>query len=244
LNNKGLFPLHCYVYGVYITAEATFPLEEPLPRRPDPDLEGKILDAAQKLWKKGGAKGLTMRAVARAARTNTPSVYRRFRKRDDILRALLQRIRLEMVAAMEAGASPEEGCERYLDFAVDHPYEYELFYQHEYELFHSARSSRAGVKPAMRPGRNTMKQKVAEKLGGSPEEHEGLVTALWMMTHGAAMLLIAKTILPQDAAEARAVFRETVGALLRSAEGGKREPLPAASRPLLAKDARNGAPEL
>ncbi len=55
-----------------------------MPRRPDPDLEGKILDAAQKLWKKGGEKALTMRTVARAAGTNTPAVYRRFRDRDDI----------------------------------------------------------------------------------------------------------------------------------------------------------------
>src|SRR5580704_7186426 len=55
-----------------------------LPRRLAPELEGKILDAAQKLWKKGGEKALTMRAVAKAAGTNTPSVYRRFRDRNDI----------------------------------------------------------------------------------------------------------------------------------------------------------------
>jgi AcrR family transcriptional regulator len=190
-----------------------------VPRRPDPDLEGKILDAAQKLWKKGGAKGLTMRMVAQAAGTNTPAVYRRFRDRDDILRALLQRIRLELAAALEAGASPEESCERYLDFAVSHPYEYELFYQHEYELFHSARSSRAGVKSVGRPGRNAMKRKLTEKFGAARDEHERLVTALWMLSHGAAMLLIAKTILPQDAGEARAVFTASVAALLQTAGG-------------------------
>ncbi|MGA9307559.1 MAG: helix-turn-helix domain-containing protein, partial [Candidatus Sulfotelmatobacter sp.] len=71
-----------------------------MPRRADPDLEDKILDAAQKLWKKGGEKALTMRTVARAAGTNTPSVYRRFRDRDDILRGLLQRIRWEIAAQM------------------------------------------------------------------------------------------------------------------------------------------------
>jgi TetR/AcrR family transcriptional regulator len=81
-----------------------------VPRRPDPDLEGKILDAAQKLWKKGGEKALTMRAVAKAAGTNTPSVYRRFRDRDDILRALLHRIRLQIAASLETATSPEEGC--------------------------------------------------------------------------------------------------------------------------------------
>ncbi len=188
-----------------------------MPRRPDPDLEGKILDAAQKLWKKGGEKALTMRTVAQGAGTNTPAVYRRFRNRQDILRALLQRIRLEMGATLEAGSSPEEACERYLDFALRHPREYELFYQHEYELFHSARSGRDGVKTMVRPSRNAMRQKVAEKFGGSPGEHEGLVTALWMVSHGAAMLLIAKTILPEDAKEARAVFKAAVAALLRQA---------------------------
>jgi len=190
-----------------------------VPRRPNPDLEGKILDAAQKLWKKGGAKGLTMRAVARAAGTNTPSVYRRFRDRDDILRGLLWRIRVEIAASLEVASSPEEGCERYLDYALNHPHEYELFYQHDYELYHSPRSNRAGAKLAGQPARDAMRRKLAEKLGGSPADHERLLTALWMVAHGAAMLLIAKTILPKDAATARAIFTETVAALVRPAQG-------------------------
>jgi AcrR family transcriptional regulator len=190
-----------------------------VPRRPDPDLEGKILDAAQKLWKKGGEKALTMRAVAKAAGTNTPSVYRRFRDRDDILRGLLQRIRLEIAAHLEGISSPEEGCERYLEYALSHPREYELFFQKEYELFHSARSIRAGVKPVVRPVRDIMRRRVAEKLGGSPGNHEGVVIALRMLVHGAAMLLIAKSILPEDAREARTVLTASVTALLQAADG-------------------------
>jgi hypothetical protein len=38
-----------------------------------------------------------------------------------------------------------------------------------------------------------------------------------MLVHGAAMLLIAKTILPKDAAAARAVFTASVATLLREA---------------------------
>jgi AcrR family transcriptional regulator len=190
-----------------------------VPRRPDPDLEGEILDAAQKLWKKGGTKALTMRAVAQVARTNTPSVYRRFRDRDDILRGLLLRIRLELAASLEGASSPEEGCERYLDYALKHPHEYELFYQHDYELHHSPRSKRGGVKPVGQPARDAMRRKLMERLGGSLTDHERLLTALWMVAHGAAMLLIAKTILPKDAAEARVIFTETVAVLLRSAQG-------------------------
>jgi AcrR family transcriptional regulator len=188
-----------------------------VPRRPDPELESRILDAAQKLWKRGGEKSLTMRAVAIAAGTNTPSVYRRFRDRDDILRGLLWRIRLEIAAALERASSPEEGCERYLDFSLKHPHEYELFYQHDYELYHSARSTRAGAKLADQPARNVMRRKIREKLGGSDADHEHLLKALWMVSHGAAMLLIAKTILPQDAAGARVTFTKTVSALVRHA---------------------------
>jgi AcrR family transcriptional regulator len=116
-----------------------------MPRRPDPDLEALILKAAQKLWKRGGERALTMRAVAREARTNTPSVYRRFRTREDILRALLQRIRLELAAQVESAATPQEGCERFLEFAVSHPHEYLLLHLRDFDLFHSPRAIRAGA---------------------------------------------------------------------------------------------------
>lgn len=186
-----------------------------MPRRPDPDLESKILDAAQKLWKKGGASGLTMRAVALAAGTNTPAVYRRFRDRDDVLRGLLRRIRLEIAAHLKSASSAKEGCERYLDYALSHPHEYELFYQHDYELHHSPRSRRAAGQFVGQPVREVMRRKLKEELGESPDHYERLLVALWMVAHGAAMLLIAKSIPPKDAAEARAVFTASVAALLR-----------------------------
>jgi hypothetical protein len=40
-----------------------------MPRHPDPFLEDEILDAAAGLWRKGGDKVLTIRAVARALLT-------------------------------------------------------------------------------------------------------------------------------------------------------------------------------
>ncbi|MFZ0539480.1 MAG: TetR/AcrR family transcriptional regulator [Candidatus Sulfotelmatobacter sp.] len=186
-----------------------------MPRPPDPDLEERILKAARKLWKKGGENALTMRAVAKAAGTNTPAVYRRFRDREDILRALLQRIRLEFGALMEGAASVEDACERYLDYALTHPHEYELFYQHEYELFYSPRAIRTGARNLVgRPARDAMKKKLTDRFGGAPEDHGYLTTSLWMLGHGAAMLLIARTIPPEDADEARAFFTAAVAALL------------------------------
>jgi hypothetical protein len=60
---------------------------------------------------------------------------------------------------------------------------------------------------------------VAEKLGGSSGDHERVLMALRMLVHGAAMLLIEKAILPEDAGEARAVMTASVAALLRAGDG-------------------------
>src|SRR5271154_2249614 len=99
-----------------------------MPRHPDPNLEGRILNAARKLWKKGAEKTLTMRAVAKAAGTNTPAVYRRFKDRRDILHALLRRLQKDVADVVRPCPSAEEACERFLEFALSHPHEYELFY--------------------------------------------------------------------------------------------------------------------
>src|SRR5208282_5262375 len=101
-----------------------------MPRQPDPHLEERILNAAHKLWKKGAEKALTMRAVAKAAGTNTPAVYRRFQDREEIVQALMRRMQLEVRDALRPSRSPEEFCQRYLEFALSRPHEYQLFYTH------------------------------------------------------------------------------------------------------------------
>lgn len=185
-----------------------------MPRRPDPELENRILDAAQKLWKKGGESSLTMRAVARAAGTNTPAVYRRFRDRDDILRGVLHRIRLEIASVLKNASSAADACERYLNYALSHPHEYELFYRHNYDLFHSPRARHAGHKPVGQPARDAMREKLRAELGKSVDDQERLLTALWMLVHGAATLLISKSVLPENAAQAREVLRASVVSLM------------------------------
>ena len=188
-------------------------------RRPDPNLEDRILNAARQLWKKGAGKALTMRAVARAARTNTPAVYRRFPHRDDILRALLQRTRQEMYRQLEASSSVEEACERYLDYALSHPHEYELYYMHEYELLFSGRPARGVTLNQTfkegRPSVELMKGRLAAQLGGSPDDYTLLELSLWALLHGTVMLLIAKTIQPEHAAVMREACRNSVTTLLR-----------------------------
>ena len=187
-----------------------------MPRQPDPDLQERILDAAQKLWKKGAEKTLTMRAVAKAAGTNTPAVYRRFRNREDILRALLRRIQQDVVEALQPCSCPEEACQRYLEFAESHAHEYELFYTYAYELSHPMRSDRSSPLREHRPTMQFMENKLAERLGGTAADHTRLSLALWTMTHGTAMLLISRAVPPGHVAELRSVFAAAVEILIKN----------------------------
>src|SRR5258708_25172680 len=169
-------------------------------RQPDPDLEDRILNAARKLWKKGAAKALTMRAVARAGGTKPTRVYRRFPHREDIRRALLQRTRQELFQQLAASPSVEEACERYLDYALSHPHEYDLYYLHEYELLFSAKPARGAtlnqIFKQKRPAVELMKGKLAAQLGGSPGNYGRPRLALWGMVRVTLRLSSAATLRP------------------------------------------------
>jgi AcrR family transcriptional regulator len=186
-----------------------------MPRQPDPELEGRILQAARKLLDKGAERAFTMRAVAEAAGTNTPAVYRRFRDRRAILRALLLRIRQEFIELLEASSSPEGACEAYLDFALSHANEYELFHKFGHEFFHRSWSGKE--RSEARPGVEAMKRKLAEKLGGPADSYTRLALALWALAHGTVMLFNAKTILPDLGAEMRESFSASVRVLIGDA---------------------------
>jgi len=184
-----------------------------MPRHADPDLEKRVLDAAQKLWRGGGDRTLSMRALARAARTNTPAIYRRFKDRKDILRALLLRARTKQVEAVQAASSLEEAIDLYINFALRNPWEYELYYLQEHEQLRPAVSR----SPEIGPGFIWLQQQLAERLGGSPEAHASLGLALWGLAHGTVMLLISKVVPPARAAELRAGCREAIAVLLKGA---------------------------
>ncbi|MBZ5614313.1 MAG: TetR/AcrR family transcriptional regulator [Acidobacteriia bacterium] len=184
-------------------------------RPPDPDLENRILDAAQKLWKKDGPKALTMRAVARAADTNTPAVYRRFRDRRELVRALLQRTQHEVGGILQQCRSFEAVAAAYLEYALSHPHEYGLFYQHVDVLSGPDQSGRVPSLKEKQPNFALMTRKLSEQLGGAPEDHRRLTLALWAMAHGTATLLLSKAVSTRQAAALRSVYTAVVGAMLR-----------------------------
>jgi AcrR family transcriptional regulator len=152
-----------------------------LPRQADPQLEQRILDAASRLWSRGGDKNLTMRGVAKAAGTTTPTLYERYTDRDDILRALRIQTRAELFSALSGTRSLIDACECYLEYALDHPHAYEV-------LFDSFAQHPSLHEPW--PSFNLLRSRLAERLGGPPRKHTRLMLALWSLMHGTAMLMI------------------------------------------------------
>jgi AcrR family transcriptional regulator len=152
-----------------------------LPRQADPQLEQRILDAASRLWSRGGEKALTMRGVAKAAGTTTPTLYERYQDRDDILRALRFQTRGELFATLNRTRSLSQACQRYLDFAWEHRHAYEV-------LFDGFAQPPSLHEPW--PSFNLMRLRLAQRLGGDPRKHTRLMLSLWSLMHGTAMLLI------------------------------------------------------
>lgn len=190
-----------------------------MPRHPDPDLEERILKAAHTLWKRGGDKALTLRAVARAAGTNTPAVYRRFKNRRDLVRGLLLRTVIRVGKSIDAGETVEEMAETYVDLAIEAPHEYELFYTHGHELSPRKGSGRPKPIRESRPNFALVEQRLAKRLGGSPEDHTIRALALWALMHGTTMLLLSKSIPEGHEQELRAAHRSAVKALLERNAG-------------------------
>jgi AcrR family transcriptional regulator len=156
-----------------------------MPRKADSALEGRILEAAHRLWVKGGEKGLTMRGVARAAGTTTPTVYERFRDKREIRESLRERALKNLLASMETAAALEEFPEKYLDFAVNH--------RHEYELIHADWAVRLG-RDEPKPSLELLKERLAERLGGKAGEHTRLALSIAALAHGIAILLLAEGV--------------------------------------------------
>ncbi len=176
-----------------------------MPRHPDPQLEERILNAARKLYLRGGEKALSMRTLAKEARSNTPALYRRFRNRKEILRALVQRTQQDLFSVLEPCRSVQEACQCTFEFILAH--------SHEYQLISAGIFAKVNEP---RPNIELMKTRCAQWLGGSPEDHASLVLILWALVHGTATLLYSKAIPSGHAKQARSVMSEAIEVLVRN----------------------------
>lgn len=180
-----------------------------MPRKPDAQLEDRIINAAYKLWVDGGEHALTMRAVAKVARTTTPTLYERFKDKGDLLNALRSRAQRKLFEAIKPTSSIAEACRIALEFTVTHGHEYELVAKDW-----AARLSRNEPTPSL----DLIKERLAEQVGGSPSDHSQLALALATLYHGASMMLVDESVPPETASAIKEACIAATNALVASAD--------------------------
>src|SRR5262249_27793016 len=147
--------------------------------RPDAALEGKIVDVAYRLWSQQGEEALTMRAVARAAKTTTPTVYQRFRDKRDLKHFLEERARQELYDTLQSADTAPDGCRKALNCISAHGNEYRLL------------AEDWGVRYAHRtPMRSYdyLRRMLAKELKVERQQLDELTFQLFALVHGTAML--------------------------------------------------------
>lgn len=184
-----------------------------MPKKPDARLEGRILDAAYDLWKTGGDQLFTMRAVAKAASTTTPTVYQRFQDKRDLLEVMRGRALQELIDAIAPAKSAEEVCARFLAFAISHPNLYRLL-----TFDWAVRLPRKERKPSF----ELIKVRLAERLGGSPEQYADLAMSLGALVHGTATMLLADGVDNKVSRDLQRICAEGCEALIDHAEQSER----------------------
>jgi AcrR family transcriptional regulator len=100
-----------------------------MPRKADPQLEQAIVTAALRLLDKRGLEAVTIRDVAKVAGTTTPTLYERFKDRDALLIAVLDRIATEMREQMEKTRTVEAIGEVFLDYCARFPNRFEFLHR-------------------------------------------------------------------------------------------------------------------
>src|SRR6476646_8846963 len=153
-----------------------------MPRLADEHLEARIVEAARKLWRTHGGKSLTLRSVARIAGTTTTTVYKRFRNKEALLLALAESVQARLTARTTSAATIEESYRGFLNFADQHPHEYQLLWGPSWaELLGPKRP---------RPIKAWLLEKFAARFGGEPKDYALNYYALCLLVHGTASLLI------------------------------------------------------
>ncbi|HLK04221.1 MAG TPA: helix-turn-helix domain-containing protein [Candidatus Acidoferrum sp.] len=187
-----------------------------MPRKPDEAVEGRIVDAAYRIWSQSGEVALTMRAVARAAGTTTPTLYQRFRNKRDLRHFLEERARQKLFDSLQAAGTATEVCRNALDFSSSHSNEYRLL------------TTDWGIRYAQSlPMRSFeyLKQVLAKELGGGAAEHGELAFQLFAVVHGTALLRPMEPANEATAQELREACLKACSALLRdAARQRKRKP--------------------
>jgi AcrR family transcriptional regulator len=152
-----------------------------MPRKADPKLEKAIITAATRILDKNGIDAVTMREVAKAAGTTTPTLYERFKDRDALLIGVLDRVAYDMLERMEPMDSIDGMCEVFLEYCVDYPHRLDVLHR---VWPHTIPTNRK------RPTYDLAVKRLQEQHGHSPKKADEIASALVALLLGTAVLML------------------------------------------------------
>jgi AcrR family transcriptional regulator len=153
-----------------------------VPRMPDPTLEQRILRAAVRLMDEMGAEAVTMRSVASAAATTTPTIYERFADREALLAAVIQMWEEELMAELRKAKSVEDLVQRFIRLSCKYPRRFDLTVNTFGNRLASA---------APQEGLDLLRQRVTEETKVRGAERESVVLAIASLGFGTTRGMIA-----------------------------------------------------
>lgn len=165
-----------------------------MPRKSDPELEHRIAMAALRLLDRGGTAAITMRSVAREARTTTPTIYERFPDRERLMDALVVIAVDEVLRELRPTRSVERFVRGFLRFSGEH--------QHRFDLMINTFGSRLTASHPT-PVFSLFKDRLAQETGLRGGKLEDLALAVTALVLGTARGMIATGMDTHAAADLR-----------------------------------------
>lgn len=172
-------------------------------------LREEILTVSKDLLIEDGFGKLSMRKIARRANVTATSIYLHFDNKDELLLALVQesieslkKVLLSVIDdSLDAITQLQQLAKAYIQYAIDHPKEYEIIYmvrpeempKYPKEKFREIRSVYELLANIIQRG----------KLNGSLEVEDHLTSAysVWAQLHGVVSVILNKrldTRIPRD----------------------------------------------
>ncbi len=151
-----------------------------MPRKPNPNLERTIVEAALNLLHQSGLQAVTMREVAKAAGTTTPTIYERFKDRDHLIEALTDFHRDKLISALDPDDSLEQAADKFLSYCRKNPNIIEILLK---RIAVNLKSKKRG------PIYDLVRQNLIRLEKLTPKDAEQVTQATSAMIFGTAMLM-------------------------------------------------------
>ena len=184
-----------------------------MPRAQDPELENRVVAASLRILDREGESGITLRAVAKEAGTTTPTIYERFRDRDELMQRLVSRATDEITGILAAKSSIEEMFREYLRYSCTHPMRVNLMITTFGQRY---------VLGEQMPAFDLLKTRISNQVGVHGSEREDLALAIASLAFGTAQGMLAAGKRTRHAAEFQRASLGALEIMLEAFSGRKR----------------------